>query len=84
LCFPKIIAIFAGLNRNKYQNTGMSKKILFFLMTLFLGCGTVNAEEVQKSELQKRAEAVDANKNIAAARSTYIRAFEDYAAKGNI
>ena len=62
----------------------MSKKILFFLMTLFLGCGTVNAEEVQKSELQKRAEAVDASKNIAAARSTYIRAFEDYAAKSNI
>ena len=62
----------------------MSKKILFFLMTLFLGCATINAEEVQKSELQKRAEAVDVNKNIAAARSTYIRAFEDYAAKGHI
>lgn len=62
----------------------MSKKILFIWVTLFLGFGSVNAEEVQKSELQQRAEAVDANKNIAGARSTFIRAFEDYATKGHI
>ena len=33
----------------------MSKKILFIWVTLFLGFGSVNAEEVQKSELQQRA-----------------------------
>ena len=67
-----------------YQSMAMSNKILVCFVTLFLGCGIVNAEEVQKSELQQRAEAIDANKNIAAARSTFIRAFEDYAAKGSV
>ena len=62
----------------------MSKKTLILVFYVLFGCGMTMAEEVQKSELQQRAEAIDANKNIASARSTYIRAFEDYAAKGNI
>jgi hypothetical protein len=36
----------------------------------------------QPSDLQKRAEAAIENKKIAEARYMYIRAFEDYAAKG--
>ena len=62
----------------------MNKKTLTLLFCVLLGCGIAMAEDVQKSELQQRAEAIDANKNIASARSTYIRAFEDYAAKGHI
>ena len=62
----------------------MSKKFLVFLVTLFLGYGTVGAEEVQKSELQQRAEAIDVKQNIAGARSLFIHAFNDYANKGQI
>ena len=62
----------------------MSKQILVFFVTLFLSYGAVSAEEVQKSELQQRAEAVDVKQNIASARSLYIHAFNDYANKGQI
>ncbi|MCR4764670.1 MAG: sensor histidine kinase [Bacteroidaceae bacterium] len=44
----------------------------------------MNAQEGQKSELHQRAEAEDARNNIAAARSLFIRAFENYASKGQI
>ncbi len=59
----------------------MNKKVLVFYLSL-LFCGTVCAEEVQKSELQQRAEAVDVKQNIASARSLYIHAFNDYINKG--
>ena len=59
----------------------MNKKVLVFYLGL-LFCGTVCAEEVQKSELQQRAEAVDVKQNIASARSLYIQAFGDYVKKG--
>ena len=57
----------------------MSKKLFIFVFSL-LCCCAVNAQE--KNEFQKQAEAVDASQNIAKARSLYIRAFDDYAAKG--
>ena len=59
----------------------MNKKVLVFYLSL-LFCGTVCAEEVQKSELQQRAEAVDVKQNISSARSLYIHAFNDYITKG--
>ena len=59
----------------------MNKKVLVFYLSL-LFCGTVCAEEVQKSELQQRAEAVDVKQNISSARSLYIHAFNDYINKG--
>ncbi len=59
----------------------MNKKVLVFYLSL-LFCGTVCAEEVQKSELQQRAEAVDVKQNISSARSLYIHAFSDYINKG--
>ena len=62
----------------------MIKKTLTLFFCVFLCCGIAMAEDVQKSELQQRAEAIDANKHIVSARSAYIHAFEDYAAKGNI
>ena len=62
----------------------MNKKVLFFLLNLFFCCAFVSAQEAQKSDLQKRAEAVDPKKNIASARSLYIHAFNDYANKGQI
>jgi len=52
------------------------KKVLIFLLSLLFCCGIVEAQE--KSDLQKRAEAVDPGKNIASARSLYIHAFNDY------
>ena len=42
------------------------------------------AQEGQKSDLQKRAEATDPAQNIAQARSLYIHAFNDYYNKGQI
>lgn len=59
----------------------MNKKVLVLYLSL-LFCGTVCAEEVQKSELQQRAEAVDVKQNISSARSLYIHAFNDYINKG--
>jgi hypothetical protein len=62
----------------------MDKKVLFFLFSLLFCCTSVVAQEVQKSDLQKRAEAVDPKQNIASARSLYIHAFNDYYNKGQI
>ena len=58
------------------------KKVLIFLLSLLFCCGVVEAQE--KSDLQKRAEAVDPSKNIASARSLFIHAFNDYYNKGQI
>ncbi|MBQ4386946.1 MAG: sensor histidine kinase [Prevotella sp.] len=44
----------------------------------------VRAVEVQKSNLEQTAEAESAKGNIASTRYTYIRAFEDYANKGQM
>ena len=58
------------------------KKVLILLLSLLFSCGFVAAQE--KSDLQKRAEAVDPSKNIASARSLFIHAFNDYYNKGQI
>jgi signal transduction histidine kinase len=62
----------------------MMKKVLFLFVNLLICCTFVHAEEVQKSELQQKAEAVDPQKHIASARSLYIQAFSDYANKGQM
>lgn len=62
----------------------MDKKIIL-LFFYILGCCTLICAQDQKiSDLQKRAEAIDPKKNIAAARSLYIHAFNDYYNKGQI
>ena len=54
-------------------------RIIFLIASLFLFCTSmVSAQEVNKSDLHKRAEAVDPKENIATARSLYIHAFNDY------
>ena len=62
----------------------MNKKIVFLSLILSIClCGARTlAQEVQKSDLQQRAEAVDPKEHIAQARSLYIHAFNDYANKG--
>ncbi|MBR5747835.1 MAG: sensor histidine kinase [Prevotella sp.] len=60
------------------------KKVLFLFVNLLFCCTFVCAQEVKKSDLQQRAEAVDPQKNIASARSLYIHAFNDYANKGQV
>ena len=62
----------------------MMKKVLFLFVNLLFCCACIHAQEVKKSELQQRAEAVDPQKNIASARSLYIHAFNDYANKGQV
>ena len=53
-------------------------KIIFFILSM-LFCSTITqAQDNKKSELQRRAEAVDPTQNIASARSLYIHAFNDY------
>lgn len=59
----------------------MNRKVLILLLSLFISCGIINAQEKGKSELQQRAEAATA---ISTARFLYIRAFEDYVNKGQI
>ena len=60
----------------------MSKKVFVLLLSVFFCCGIVCAQDVKKSELQQRAEADSEKGNIASARFHFIRAFEDYANKG--
>jgi signal transduction histidine kinase len=60
----------------------MRKKVFPLFMSLLLCCTLASAQEVEKSDLQKRAEAVDPRQHIASARSLYIHAFNDYANKG--
>ena len=60
----------------------MKKKIFLLLMCLCFCYSLASAEETQKSELHKRAEAIDPKQNIASARSQFINAFNDYANKG--
>ena len=62
----------------------MSKKLFALFLSLLICTVLVDAQEGQKSELQQRAEAEDAKNNTAPARSLFIRAFDDYAAKGQI
>ena len=62
----------------------MSKKVFVLLLSVFFCCGIVCAQETKKSELQQRAEADSEKGNIASARFHFIRAFEDYANKGQI
>lgn len=60
----------------------MNRKVYFLLLSLLLCCTIVRAQEVEKSELQQKAEAVDPKQDIAKARSLYIHAFNDYVNKG--
>ena len=64
--------------------TTMNKKVFFLFLNLMFCCGYVGAQQVEESDLQKRAEAVDPKQNIANARSLYIHAFNDYYNKGQI
>ena len=62
----------------------MNKKILILLCTLFFGFGIASAQEVQKSDLQQRAENEDANGHVATARYLYIKAFDEYSDQGKL
>ncbi len=59
----------------------MNKKTVF-LLALLCNFLMAIAQDAQKSSLQQRAEAEDEKQNIAAARSLYIHAFNDYANRG--
>jgi len=60
----------------------MNRIRLFLLLGLALCLATARAQQAEKSEFQQRAEA--AADQIATSRYFFIRAFEDYAAKGQI
>ena len=60
----------------------MNKKVFIFLLSILFCCGFVSAQ--QKSELQQRAESDNEKGNVASARFHFIRAFEDYANKGQM
>ena len=59
----------------------MNKKVLILILSLSISCTIMNAQETKKSELQQRAE--DAA-TVPTARFLYIKAFEDYANKGQM
>ena len=60
------------------------KKVFILLLSLSLGFSVVNAQDAQKSELHQRAESDFEKGNVASARFHFIRAFEDYAKKGDL
>ena len=62
----------------------MNRKLALFFVNMLFCCTLAYAQETAKSDLHKRAESIDAQANIAQARSTYIHAFNDYASKGQI
>ena len=59
-----------------------NRTILIVLLGLMLGTTALRSQEPAPSALQQRAEAASAKNNIEQARSTYIRAYEDYFRKG--
>ena len=60
------------------------KKVFILLLSLSLGFATVNAQDANKSELHQRAESDFEKGNVPSARFHFIRAFEDYAKKGQL
>ena len=62
----------------------MNRKLTLLFVNLLFCCTLAFAQDTQKSDLHKRAESIDAQANIAQARSTYIHAFNDYANKGQV
>lgn len=62
----------------------MKRTILIIVMNLLFCCATVLAQEPQKSELEQRAEAENKKGNQTMARFCFIKAFEDYAGKGQM
>ena len=60
------------------------KKIILLVVSILFICSATIAQTDSKSELQQQAEKVDPQKDIAKARLLYIRAFEDYAGRGQI
>jgi signal transduction histidine kinase len=62
----------------------MSRNVFIFILSFLLCWNVASAQESQKSSLHERAEAASAKNDIAQARSSYIRAFEDYAGKGQM
>ena len=62
----------------------MKRTIFVIVLNMLFCCGMVSAQEAQKSELEQRAETEDKNGNIASARFYFIRAYEDYANKGQM
>ena len=61
----------------------MKKIVILFVSVLFC-CTVATAQAGSKSELHQQAEKVDPQKDIAKARALYIRAFDDYAGRGQI
>ena len=59
----------------------MSKRIFLFIISLFI-CSNIALAQAEKSNLQQRAEAEVDGKHYVNARALYVRAFEDYVAKG--
>ena len=62
----------------------MNRKVLILFVNLIFCCAIAGAQEVQKSELQQKAETADKEGTVATARYMYIRAFEDYVNKGKM
>ena len=60
------------------------KKVLILILSLSLGIGSISAQETKKSELHQRAESDFEKGNVPSARFHFIRAFEDYAKKGEL
>ena len=62
----------------------MKNRIISLVVCLLACCALVCAQEVQKSDLQKSAEAALERSAPITSRNQYIRAFEDYFAKGKL
>ena len=60
------------------------KKVMILFLSFCLGFGSVNAQDAKKSELHQRAESDSEKGNVPSARFHFIRAFEDYAKKGQL
>lgn len=60
------------------------KKASALLFTLLMGCVMAGAQEAQTSQLQQAAETAAKGGSVASARYNYIRAYEDYAGKGQL
>ena len=60
----------------------MRKKLVIFSLSLFICCAFVQAQEAKKSSLEMQAEREEGKGNKVNARAFYLRAYEEYAKKG--
>ena len=84
LCFVLAKSYLCKVKNLRNPILRMRKYLFIVFMGLLLSCPLVSAQQVEKSELEQRAESAAKEGSIASTRFLYIKAYEDYFNKGKL